>query len=316
MSGDVVAQAVARLRAGGGVAIPTETVYGLAADVANATAIARVYAIKGRPADHPLIVHVHDLDALDGYVAAVRALVVLDQRDQRASDRAARAVQRVDRFGLRAGFAAETDRGAPGLEIGAVRARADLAIGLRARHPGLHVVRLRGVEAGVAGAQQHHAVGDPQLFVQARRVAHERLEIVERALRRRQPDEFDLFELMLADEPARVLAGGPGLLAEARRVRGVPLWERIAGEDLVAVHRGQRHLRGRDQVQRVAGAVTFERVHLIGELRELSRRPHRRARDQQRRGDLDVGVPRGAVEEELRQRAREARAGAAQDGEA
>jgi L-threonylcarbamoyladenylate synthase len=75
---DVVARAVGVLRGGGVVAIPTETVYGLAADVANAAAIARVYAIKGRPTEHPLIVHVHDAAALDGYVAdvtpALRAL--------------------------------------------------------------------------------------------------------------------------------------------------------------------------------------------------------------------------------------------------
>ncbi len=73
MSADdaLVARAVEILRRGGVVAIPTETVYGLAADVRNAAAIARVYAIKGRPADHPLIVHVHDLAALDGYVAEV-----------------------------------------------------------------------------------------------------------------------------------------------------------------------------------------------------------------------------------------------------
>nr|MDQ6925393.1 Sua5/YciO/YrdC/YwlC family protein [Candidatus Eremiobacteraeota bacterium] len=69
--GDAVARAVAVLRGGGVVAIPTETVYGLAADVANAAAIARVYAIKGRPRDHPLIVHVHDAGALGGYVAEV-----------------------------------------------------------------------------------------------------------------------------------------------------------------------------------------------------------------------------------------------------
>jgi L-threonylcarbamoyladenylate synthase len=67
----VVARAVDVLRAGGVVALPTETVYGLAADVQNPGAIARIYAIKGRPADHPLIVHVHDVGALDGYVAAV-----------------------------------------------------------------------------------------------------------------------------------------------------------------------------------------------------------------------------------------------------
>ncbi len=69
------------LREGGVVAIPTETVYGLAADVGNAEAIARVYTIKGRPADHPLIVHVHDLDALEGYVAEItHALRTLAER--------------------------------------------------------------------------------------------------------------------------------------------------------------------------------------------------------------------------------------------
>lgn len=76
-----MARAVAVLRAGGVVALPTETVYGLAADVANAGAIARVYAIKGRPREHPLIVHAHDAAALDGYVAAItpelRALAAL-----------------------------------------------------------------------------------------------------------------------------------------------------------------------------------------------------------------------------------------------
>ncbi len=71
MSADdaLVARAVAVLRGGGLVAIPTETVYGLAADVANPAAIARVYAVKGRPPEHPLIVHVHDAEALAGYVA-------------------------------------------------------------------------------------------------------------------------------------------------------------------------------------------------------------------------------------------------------
>ena len=52
--------AVRILRAGGVIALPTETVYGLAADAENDAAIARVYAIKRRPADHPLIVHLAD----------------------------------------------------------------------------------------------------------------------------------------------------------------------------------------------------------------------------------------------------------------
>lgn len=52
--------AVAELLAGGLVAIPTETVYGLGADAASATAVGKIFAAKGRPADHPLIVHVHN----------------------------------------------------------------------------------------------------------------------------------------------------------------------------------------------------------------------------------------------------------------
>jgi L-threonylcarbamoyladenylate synthase len=51
-------RALAILRAGGLVAIPTETVYGLAADASNEAAVRRIFAAKGRPADHPLIVHI------------------------------------------------------------------------------------------------------------------------------------------------------------------------------------------------------------------------------------------------------------------
>lgn len=52
--------AAAILRKGGVVAIPTETVYGLAADASNPAAVKRIFDIKGRPADHPLIVHIAD----------------------------------------------------------------------------------------------------------------------------------------------------------------------------------------------------------------------------------------------------------------
>lgn len=54
--------AVRILLEGGLVAIPTETVYGLGADASNPEAVARVFAAKGRPANHPLIVHVADLE--------------------------------------------------------------------------------------------------------------------------------------------------------------------------------------------------------------------------------------------------------------
>ncbi|MBM3391670.1 MAG: threonylcarbamoyl-AMP synthase [Betaproteobacteria bacterium] len=52
-----IERAVALLRRGELVAFPTETVYGLGADAANASAVAKIFAAKGRPADHPLIVH-------------------------------------------------------------------------------------------------------------------------------------------------------------------------------------------------------------------------------------------------------------------
>ncbi|MEJ7719132.1 MAG: Sua5/YciO/YrdC/YwlC family protein [Ilumatobacteraceae bacterium] len=60
-------RAVGALDAGGLVGMPTETVYGLAADAANADAVARVYAVKGRPRDHPLILHVASSEGLDRY---------------------------------------------------------------------------------------------------------------------------------------------------------------------------------------------------------------------------------------------------------
>lgn len=59
-----IERAVALLRAGDLVAFPTETVYGLGADAANSAAVAKIFAAKGRPADHPLIVHLPDASHL------------------------------------------------------------------------------------------------------------------------------------------------------------------------------------------------------------------------------------------------------------
>ena len=58
MSSAGIAEAVAALRCGDVVGLPTETVYGLAADAGNVAAVQRIFALKGRPADHPLIVHI------------------------------------------------------------------------------------------------------------------------------------------------------------------------------------------------------------------------------------------------------------------
>jgi L-threonylcarbamoyladenylate synthase len=70
ISGDVGA-AVAALRAGALVALPTETVYGLAADASSVKAVARVFAAKGRPASHPVIVHLPSVRSLDDWAAEV-----------------------------------------------------------------------------------------------------------------------------------------------------------------------------------------------------------------------------------------------------
>ena len=62
-----IARAAEILDRGGLVAFPTETVYGLGADAHNAAAVAGVFAAKGRPADHPLIVHIQDADQMRRY---------------------------------------------------------------------------------------------------------------------------------------------------------------------------------------------------------------------------------------------------------
>ncbi len=60
-----ITEAAALIHAGGIVAVPTETVYGLAADATNADAVARIYAAKGRPSFNPLIVHLPDRAAAE-----------------------------------------------------------------------------------------------------------------------------------------------------------------------------------------------------------------------------------------------------------
>jgi L-threonylcarbamoyladenylate synthase len=64
-------EAVAVLKRGGLVAFPTETVYGLGADAGNAAAIGRLYAAKGRPADHPVIVHVAGMAQLNDWAREI-----------------------------------------------------------------------------------------------------------------------------------------------------------------------------------------------------------------------------------------------------
>jgi L-threonylcarbamoyladenylate synthase len=73
---DDIAAAVAILRAGGLVAFPTETVYGLGADARNPAAIRRLFAAKGRPADHPVIVHIAGAEAMPEWASRVSPVAV------------------------------------------------------------------------------------------------------------------------------------------------------------------------------------------------------------------------------------------------
>ena len=62
---DVIEKAAKSLKDGHLVAFPTETVYGLGADATNENAVSRIYSVKGRPTDHPLIVHISSIDQLE-----------------------------------------------------------------------------------------------------------------------------------------------------------------------------------------------------------------------------------------------------------
>lgn len=68
---DALSGAAQQLQAGSLVAFPTETVYGLGADATNPAAVARIYSVKGRPADHPLIVHLADMQDIGEWSDAI-----------------------------------------------------------------------------------------------------------------------------------------------------------------------------------------------------------------------------------------------------
>ena len=68
---DAMLDAAAHLKAGDLVAFPTETVYGLGADACNSQAVARIYQVKGRPNDHPLIVHIASMDRMGDWASEI-----------------------------------------------------------------------------------------------------------------------------------------------------------------------------------------------------------------------------------------------------
>jgi L-threonylcarbamoyladenylate synthase len=78
---DALSSAAQLLKSGCLVALPTETVYGLGADATNKDAVARVYKVKGRPADHPLIVHIHSMQSLGDWADEIPDYAISLARD-------------------------------------------------------------------------------------------------------------------------------------------------------------------------------------------------------------------------------------------
>jgi len=68
---DTIREAATALKAGHLVAFPTETVYGLGADARNPEAVKRIYEVKGRPSDHPLIVHISSINQLEKWAREI-----------------------------------------------------------------------------------------------------------------------------------------------------------------------------------------------------------------------------------------------------
>jgi L-threonylcarbamoyladenylate synthase len=71
-----LSDAARALKAGNLVAFPTETVYGLGADASNQLAVARIYKVKGRPTDHPLIIHISSINNLDKWAKDIPEYVI------------------------------------------------------------------------------------------------------------------------------------------------------------------------------------------------------------------------------------------------
>ena len=78
---EMIANAAQTLKDGALVAFPTETVYGLGVDATSAKAVARIYEVKGRPADHPLIVHIASMDSIGDWAIDIPEYAIKLARD-------------------------------------------------------------------------------------------------------------------------------------------------------------------------------------------------------------------------------------------
>src|SRR5579871_2001706 len=186
---------------------------------------------------------------------AVALLIGLHHGDERAADRDARAVERV--HGANAAVLATVTRvHAARLEIAAHRAGRDLAKEVLPRQPDLDVVGLLRRETHVAGAQRDDAVVQIQPAQHLLGARQHTLMLVLALLGRRDRNELDLGELVLADHAARVLAGGTGLGAEARRERREAHRQFGLVGDCLTHQVGQGHLGGGDEPETLVSQLS------------------------------------------------------------
>ena len=242
----------------------------------------------------------------------VALLVGLQQRGDRAWQRQGAAVEGVDEARPLPGGGAEADVGSPRLEVGEDAARRHFEVALQTRRPGLEVVLLPLGEAHVGGAHQDHPVVETELLQNRLRVAHQALELVERALGSDELDQLDLVELVETEIAAGVLPGGACLAAPAGGEGDVADGQQLAVEDLLPIEVGHRDLSGGDE-EHVALGVEG----VVLELGQLGRSHHHLPPDQVWRGDLGIAVPGcGQIEHERGEGALETRPGATDHGEA
>src|SRR6516164_4088879 len=155
----------------------------------------------------------------DGH-GAILVLVILKNGNQRAADGEAGAVQGVHEARALALIGTIARVHAPGLEVAAVRAARNLAIGVLTRKPDLDVEGLARGEAHVAATQHDGAIRQAELLQHLLGAPGHALVLGVRLLGRGDAHQLDLGELVLADHAARVLASRARLGAEAGRPGG------------------------------------------------------------------------------------------------
>src|SRR3990172_9597788 len=179
----------------------------------------------------------------------VALLELLEDGHHRPPDGHPAPVERVREPGLPL-LVAIAQPDTPRLEVLAVRHRRDLAEGVLPRTPHLDVVRLRGGEPHVAGAEQRHAVVQPQPAEHLARVVEHLLVLRVALLRLRDLHQLHLVELVLADEAAGVLARGARLGPEAGRPCAVRDRQDVRLQDLAPVQVRERDLGRGGEVER------------------------------------------------------------------